>query len=159
MSEYATVARPYARAAFSYATEHQCLDNWLNFLSLLSQVKKSSDILSSANCFSNEYKLNFVKTVLQGYYDEKQINFIRLLMENSRLEAVDDIFELYSSMYEDYHNIAEAEVISAHKLTSENLEKLQSCDKRCHRCNHRQYQKCPRTYIALAFRYMEYLQK
>jgi len=89
MSEYATVARPYARAAFSYATEHQCLDNWLNFLSLLSLVKKSSDILSSANCFSNEYKLNFVKTVLQGYYDEKQINFIRLLMENSRLEAVD----------------------------------------------------------------------
>lgn len=124
MSEYATVARPYARAAFSYATEHQCLDNWLNFLSLLSLVKKSSDILSSANCFSNEYKLNFVKTVLQAYYDEKQINFIRLLMENSRLEAVDDIFELYSSMYEDYHNIAEAEVISAHKLTSENLEKI-----------------------------------
>ena len=63
MSDYATIARPYARAAFDYAKEHNRTDEWFEFLSMLNQVTVMSDVLSSANCFTDEYKLDFLRHI------------------------------------------------------------------------------------------------
>ena len=118
MSDYATVARPYARAAFAY--------EWFEFLSMLNQVTVMSDVLSSANCFTDEYKLDFLRKILDGHLDKNQENFIKFLLEYKRIEAVADIFEQYQEMYDELKKLGKAEVVSARKLSSADLDKVKN---------------------------------
>lgn len=126
MSDYATVARPYARAVFAYAEEHNRTDEWFEFLSMLNQVTVMSDVLSSANCFTDEYKLDFLRKILDGHLDKNQENFIKLLLEYKRIEAVADIFEQYQEMYDELKKLGKAEVVSARKLSSADLDKVKN---------------------------------
>ena len=40
MSEFVTVARPYAKAAFDFAVEHQSVDRWQDMLMFAAEVTK-----------------------------------------------------------------------------------------------------------------------
>ena len=51
MSEFVTVARPYAKAAFDFAIEHQNVDRWQNMLAFAAEVTKNeqmAELLSGA---------------------------------------------------------------------------------------------------------------
>ena len=96
MSDYATIARPYARAAFDYAKEHNRTDEWFEFLSMLEQVTTVSSVLSAGNSYTDEYKLNFIRTILEGHLDK-----------NDELKKV-----------------GIAEIVSAKQLSSEQLNKI-----------------------------------
>ncbi|MBE8365788.1 F0F1 ATP synthase subunit delta, partial [Leptospira borgpetersenii serovar Balcanica] len=41
MSEFVTVARPYAKAALDFAVEHQSLDRWQDMLAFAAEVAKN----------------------------------------------------------------------------------------------------------------------
>ena len=47
MAEFLTLARPYAKAAFAYATEQNATDTWSTVLQLLSANVKNSAIFAS----------------------------------------------------------------------------------------------------------------
>ena len=50
MSEYSTVARPYAKAAFDFALEQGQLDKWqamLTFSAAVAENEQAADYLSS----------------------------------------------------------------------------------------------------------------
>ncbi len=40
MSEFITVARPYAKAAFDFAVEHQSVERWQDMLAFAAEVIK-----------------------------------------------------------------------------------------------------------------------
>ena len=40
MSEFITVARPYAKAAFDFAVEHQSVERWQDMLAFAAEVTK-----------------------------------------------------------------------------------------------------------------------
>lgn len=42
MSEFITVARPYAKAAFDFAVEHQSVDRWQDMLTFAAEVTKTN---------------------------------------------------------------------------------------------------------------------
>lgn len=42
MSEFVTVARPYAKAAFDFAVEHQSVDRWQDMLMFAAEVTKTN---------------------------------------------------------------------------------------------------------------------
>lgn len=44
MSEFVTVARPYAKAAFDFAVEHQAVERWQNMLAFTAQVTRNEQI-------------------------------------------------------------------------------------------------------------------
>lgn len=51
MSEFTTVARPYAKAAFDFAVEHQSIDRWQQMLAFAAEVagnEQVSELLSGA---------------------------------------------------------------------------------------------------------------
>lgn len=41
MSEFITVARPYAKAAFDFAVEHQSVERWQDMLAFAAEVTKN----------------------------------------------------------------------------------------------------------------------
>lgn len=43
MSEFVTVARPYAKAAFDFAVEHQNVDRWQNMLAFAAGDEKRTN--------------------------------------------------------------------------------------------------------------------
>ncbi len=42
MSEFITVARPYAKAAFDFAVEHQSVERWQDMLAFAAEVTKTN---------------------------------------------------------------------------------------------------------------------
>ena len=48
MSEFITVARPYAKAAFDFAVEHQSVERWQDMLAFAAEVTSTSTVDSSA---------------------------------------------------------------------------------------------------------------
>jgi F-type H+-transporting ATPase subunit delta len=41
MSEFVTVARPYAKAAFDFAVEHQSVERWQEMLAFTAEVTRN----------------------------------------------------------------------------------------------------------------------
>ncbi|TGE30061.1 ATP synthase F1 subunit delta, partial [Salmonella enterica subsp. enterica serovar Poona] len=51
MSEFVTVARPYAKAAFDFSVEHQSVERWQDMLAFAAEVTKNeqmAELLSGA---------------------------------------------------------------------------------------------------------------
>lgn len=46
MSEFITVARPYAKAAFDFAVEHQSVERWQDMLAFAAEVTKNEQMQS-----------------------------------------------------------------------------------------------------------------
>lgn len=42
MSEFVTVARPYAKAAFDFAVEHQSVERWQDMLAFAAEVTRTN---------------------------------------------------------------------------------------------------------------------
>lgn len=124
MSDVATVARPYARAAFSFAEEKGKTAEWREFLFLLDLVKKSSPVLSPGNTLSGEFRADYVKKVLDGYIDEFQLNFVKILIEANRLDAISEIFVQYEKLLGDSRGVSEAEVVSARPLSDGDIRRI-----------------------------------
>ena len=53
MSEFITVARPYAKAAFDFAVEHQSVERWQDMLAFAAEVTKNEQMaeqIGRASC-------------------------------------------------------------------------------------------------------------
>jgi F-type H+-transporting ATPase subunit delta len=86
MAELLTLARPYAKAAFAYASEQNATDSWSNALQLLSaavQDEAFSAYLNRPELTPAEVSL-FAK-VLGEDQTQAVSNFLTLLAENDRL--------------------------------------------------------------------------
>ena len=59
MSEFITVARPYAKAAFDFAVEHQSVERWQDMLAFAAEVRQKR----SPSRLSQFVVSNWTKTV------------------------------------------------------------------------------------------------
>jgi len=125
MSELTTIARPYARAAFSVARQSNRLQEWSDMLEYMSAVSQDADLQAFAvnPKMTTDQVAELVVGVCEGRVDEQGTNFIRLLAENRRLGLLPQISELYEQFRADESGQIEAQVISArepdeHQLTA-----------------------------------------
>ena len=89
MAEFLTLARPYAKAAFAFASEQGATDNWSNVLQVLSaavQDEAFSAYLSRPELTPVEQVSLFAK-VLGEDQTAPVSNFLTLLAENNRFGA------------------------------------------------------------------------
>lgn len=124
MADDLTVARPYARAAFSYADENNTLDSWKSYLTALSALIENSGIADKADVVSADDTVKYASDILMEYMDEKQTNFFRLLLENKRLKLVPYILSEYLNYVEAKNNSVCAVVTSARPLTENVLASI-----------------------------------
>ena len=68
MAELLTVARPYAKAAFEYARDHEALDSWSQALGFLSLAVADSDVRR----LLGSPKLENAKSIAAGRYDTRR---------------------------------------------------------------------------------------
>ena len=126
MSELATVARPYARAAFELARETQSIAEWGQVLdALATAIADEGDQSFITN--PNISQQQIVQELLDGFagkLDKLQEQFIRLLVSTHRLLVMADIARLFHSYQAVEEQSVQAEISSARPLDHEQIQTI-----------------------------------
>ncbi|MDN3522848.1 F0F1 ATP synthase subunit delta [Halomonas ramblicola] len=126
MAELSTVARPYAKAAFEYARDHQTLDSWSEWLGKLAMVVSSREALKllSSPRLDAERKVALVTELAEVELDEAARRFLDTLGEKGRLSALVAIDAQFETLRAEYEKRVDVTVVSAYKLTKAQQDKL-----------------------------------
>ncbi|MBZ0060349.1 F0F1 ATP synthase subunit delta [Leclercia adecarboxylata] len=125
MSEFVTVARPYAKAAFDFAIEHQNVDRWQNMLAFAAEVTKNehmAEMLSGA--LAPVTLADSFIAICGEQLDANGQNLIRVMAENGRLKALPDVLEQFEHLRALSEATVEVDVTSATELSNEQLAKI-----------------------------------
>jgi F-type H+-transporting ATPase subunit delta len=126
MSESNTLARPYAVAAFRRAKETASADKWASQLEFLSAVM-ADDRIGRASNNPKVRREAFAQAFLglcAGHLDRDGENFVRLLIQNQRLNLLGEIAELFNQFRADDEGYVDVDVASAFELTDDDRTKL-----------------------------------
>ena len=121
MAETITVARPYAQAAFNYATEQQALREWSDMLALLATVAADPDMVRVIESpqLTEKQLADLMVDICGDRLTDKGANFVRVLADNRRLELLPDISALFEIQRQQAEGTIKAELVSAYPATDE----------------------------------------
>ncbi len=126
MAELSTLARPYAKAAFSCALASNQLAGWLKSLTEISYLVSSQKVTPAlmAPSMSPDQQVSMVKGILGDGIDAVVLNFVTLLAENKRLLLAPKIALQFKAMKQAHEKMCEVEVVSAYENSNEQEQKL-----------------------------------
>ncbi len=124
MAETATLARPYANAAFDLAKERTRLPQWSRMLRLLAATVATAEAqaLIGAPALPGEAKAHKLIDLLGDELDDGGRRFVHVLAENKRLELLPQIAEQYEVRKAEAEKVLEVEVVAAVELTDAQRE-------------------------------------
>ena len=128
MAERATVARPYARAAFAYARDNGKLDAWSRWLGTARAVVESAEYqaLQSSPGIRTQQLVELIAGVCGDALDANGRALLDLLAENDRVDFLPEIAEHYEELKSQGENVADVEIVSAVPLSDAQRERLSS---------------------------------
>ena len=128
MAELATLARPYAQAAFNFARKAGTLDQWADALSNAAEIcadDKFATLVGDPRL--NKDKLSGLLFDIGGdsFSDEHQ-RFLGTMIENDRLSLLGEVSRLYTDLQNKEQNRVEVEIVSAYSVKKEQQKMLQA---------------------------------
>ncbi|OGA55201.1 MAG: ATP synthase F1 subunit delta [Betaproteobacteria bacterium RIFCSPLOWO2_12_FULL_62_58] len=126
MAELATIARPYAEAAFELAREKSNLDGWSGMLALLDAVVRDIRVracVGDPNLSAQELE-GLILGVIGDKLDGLGRNLLQVLIRNRRLAIVPQIRSLYEDLRREHEGILEAIIVSALPIADNQLKEL-----------------------------------
>jgi F-type H+-transporting ATPase subunit delta len=122
MAENVTLARPYAEAAFQLAKGASALPAWSQALDRLAAVSASAEMQT---CISDprlapeqlaSLLVDVAGDAKLGQLAAEQQNFVRVLVDNDRLQVLPEIASLFDELKNAHEGVREAKVESAFPL-------------------------------------------
>jgi len=126
MAERATIARPYAKAAFAYARENGRVADWARWLRIARQVVSSDEyarLAQGAGVQSSQLD-DLIASICGTDLDASGSAFLALLAENQRVDYLPEIAQQFDALVSDDQNVAEVEVVSAVALDDAQQQRL-----------------------------------
>ncbi|MGV6858360.1 MAG: F0F1 ATP synthase subunit delta [bacterium] len=126
MSELTTAARPYAKAVYELATAEGTEKSWSDALELLKSIVGNdsvANLLDSPKVTKEQLAELLIEVGGEGF-DQKAKNLVKLLAENSRLEVVPELADMYEQLVSEAHGSIEATVVSAQALDDSQQQTL-----------------------------------
>ena len=126
MAERATIARPYAKAAFACARVGGRLAEWSRWLANARAVVLSDEFqkLERSPGVSTEQLESLIAGICGADLDDGGRALLRLLTENGRLDFLPEIATRFKELEAEDRNVAEVEVVSATTLDARQQERL-----------------------------------
>ena len=120
MAELATLARPYAKAAFELAKSANRLNEWSRALNQLTGLVGAPELREyiGSPVVADVQKAYILFQLFDESPGEEIRRFINVLAENQRLELIPEITENFEQRRADEEKVLEVELISAVELTS-----------------------------------------
>jgi F-type H+-transporting ATPase subunit delta len=115
MAELATVARPYAEAAFKLAREQNALEAWSEMLAAIEAVVSAPQLASRIGDpnVEDDALESALLGILGKRLDGPGRNLVQVLVRNHRLALITHIRTLYEQLRREHEGVLEARVISA----------------------------------------------
>lgn len=132
MQETATIARPYARAAFEQAVEVGQLKEWARMLALLAAIVSDPLVrkLIGNPKLSADRLSGLVIDVCGAQLSEGGKNFVKLLVQADRLAVTPEIHEQFEKKRAQAEGITHVDVISAFELDEAQRKRMREIMKR-----------------------------
>lgn len=134
MADKHTLARPYAVALFDLARNEGRLDQWSLALSVAAMVAEDERVLAAMQDpkHNDADRLRLLTGLfggtaadaLLGGSDREGTNFLKLLVENDRVEVLPEVAELYEQMKAEAENTLDVTVTSAAPLTDDLVQRI-----------------------------------
>ncbi|MDV7210838.1 F0F1 ATP synthase subunit delta [Azotobacter beijerinckii] len=121
-----TLARPYAKAAFEYASAANSSDAWSGMLSLAAAVVGAPEVaeLLRNPRLTRESKVEAVLRLFADDVDDAFRNFIANMGEHDRLFVLPTVRELFEAFKAEAEKTLDVELETAFELSAEQLETL-----------------------------------
>jgi F-type H+-transporting ATPase subunit delta len=126
MAEIATIARPYAEAAFRLARQRQTLPVWSEALLRLARVvedPQAGALIGNPNIAAKQVE-DLFRAI--GGSDAEVGNFVHLLADNRRLACLPEIAAQFQTMKQGEEGVKEGVVHSAFALDDAQLRDLKA---------------------------------
>ncbi len=125
---HATVARPYARAAFGYAREHDALDAFSSMLDTAAALVENPRLraLLGDPRLSRARRAEMLEAVGGDYFDDPMRRLLRILGERDRLPALPEVREQFEGLRAEHEQRLTAEVVSARELDPDQQERIRA---------------------------------
>jgi F-type H+-transporting ATPase subunit delta len=126
MAEKATIARPYAKAAFEYAQQHHAFDAWSQVLAAGAAVasdERVEKLLTNPRVAPNEL-VALIADAVGGALDESRHNFLLTLAHNRRLGLLPEIAAQFEVLRAEVENVADVNIISAIPLSEGQQQRM-----------------------------------
>jgi F-type H+-transporting ATPase subunit delta len=126
VAERATIARPYAKAAFEYARAANATAAWSRGLKTAAEIVADARVAALTNSpkLSAADVVGLVDDVAGADLDAAMQNFVRILAENHRLLLLPEIAARYEELRSEVENTVDVEVVSAVALNADQQAKL-----------------------------------
>lgn len=125
MAEFATIARPYAKALFSLAQEKNQIESWLGGLEQLAaavQQEKVATLIEQPETGAADKADTLAELV--GLKDVNLKNFVSVLAEQKRLQVLPEVYAQYQDLTLALNDTQRAVIHSAYALTDAQLVDL-----------------------------------
>ena len=132
MADRATIARPYARAAFAHASEGKDLAAWSKLLGAAATAaadRRVSRLIGNPHV-TGEQLVELLADVSKGAAGKPGRNFLLALAENRRLALLPQVAEQFEKLRAEVENVVDVEVIAAQKIAPAQQKKLAAALKR-----------------------------
>ncbi len=126
MAENVTLARPYAEAAFQLALGTNALGSWQQALERMASIATDTQMgecIANPRLLSGQVAALFLDVAGTGISAEQQ-NFVRVLVDNERLQVLPEIRELFVELKNGHEGVQEAHIGSAFPLDDATLKNL-----------------------------------
>ena len=126
MADRLTIARPYARAAFEEARDHERLEPWSEALRVAARVVRDPRVgtLLGNPRVTPEQLAQLVSGIAGAQLGDHGANFVRLLAANRRLGYLPEISALFDELKDAAQGVADVTVTSAAALDANQQRKL-----------------------------------
>jgi len=127
MSELTKFARPYAKAAFELARDHNALGDWSAMLKMASQVSADPEVaeLLDNPHVAQDKVAELMHTVGAQQFDETFNNLLVLMAHNRRLYLLPEVTAMYEHYRREEEKRLRVTVVSAAKLNDDQQNRLQ----------------------------------
>ncbi|MGE5737958.1 MAG: F0F1 ATP synthase subunit delta [Betaproteobacteria bacterium] len=126
MAELATIARPYAEAAFELARDAQALPKWsemMRFAATIVGDPRVAEALDNPRLDAGA-KASLLLSIAGDRFDGEARNFIRVLLEGERVMLLPQIATMFETLKDDAEATAKATIESAFEMNDAQVDEL-----------------------------------
>lgn len=124
MAEIATLARPYANAAFDLAKRQQRLDRWSRMLAVLTSAAQTEELqaLIGSPTLADAVKAHRLIEVTREHLDDLGRRFVHVLAENKRLHLLGEIAAAFETRKAEAEQTVDVELTAAVPLHADQID-------------------------------------
>jgi F-type H+-transporting ATPase subunit delta len=128
MAELATIARPYAEAAFEIARDAQALPAWSDMLRFAATIVADARVASALDNprLDAGAKESLLLSIGGDRFTGEGRNFIRVLLESERITLLPQIAAMFDTLKNEAEATALATIESAFELTDAQVAELRT---------------------------------